>query len=95
MKRRERCAHCGQLIKIVKRPDSVERGKRLIEWRKANGKLNMGRPPRHDWDKVVLRVGDFTTVKNFARYYEISEKRAYEVLRQRDALRKLGTNAIR
>ena len=61
--------------------DRTKAGHQLIAWRKANGKLNIGRPAKVDWQAIIGNLKSFKRVKDVAIHYGISEKRVYEVLR--------------
>lgn len=73
-----------EYVRNALKPPSVKKQKvinKLHEWRKANGKWNTGRPPRHDWPLILGDLGHLT-IKQAAQKHKCSENAIYMKLRK-------------
>lgn len=74
-----KCPTCKR--NLHKSRGRVDHGKRLIEWRKANGRLNMGRPAKIDWKQALIEMRRFPNVKHAADHYKVNAKTIYQRIR--------------
>lgn len=79
-----RCPHCKAKIRKKSEAKSAA-GHKLIAWRKANGKLNMGLPPKYDWVKEMAERPElFQEPKKAADHYKVSLSCIYRLIKEKN-----------